>query len=360
MIKTIDIDVTYRPLIDRPPETQGNLFQRAASNDTATVERWRDIWVEYAKKTKERFGSFADRSIGKLYGVNRMKPVIICGSGPSLKSSIDALKENANSEHPVMVVSCLHNFGYFQDEGFHAYYYMTLDSGEITVADVFEGRKEAPEHYWNATKGKKLLATISTHPKLFDLWQGDIILFNVMIPNLEIQTKLQEVERFTHYVSPGGNALGGCFYAAKAIFCSDPVMFVGADFCFDTNNQFHSYKTHYDDLGGYVMWPSVFSEINRKTWASYLNFKFFFDHCAMKIPGTYINCSEGLLGAYPEGNLKQFKYCSLKDALLPYISMDVVSLKSIDAQTGAIVKSENLRLKEVFDNPQYDKDLVLF
>lgn len=360
MVKTIDIDLTYRPFIDGPPPREGNLFKRAASNDEATVDRWRDVWVEYTQKAKERFGSFADKSIGKLYGINRMKPVIICGSGPSLRSSIESLRDNAKSENPVMVVSCLHNFGYFEDEGFHADYYLNLDSGEITVQDVFEGREKPAEHYWEATKGKKLLATVATHPKLFDLWQGEIILFNVMIPNYEIQNKLQAIERFTHYISPGGNALGGCFYAAKAIFCSDPVIFVGADFCFDTNNQFHSYKTHYDDPGGYVMWPSVYSEINRKTWPSYLNFKFFLDHCAATIPGNFINCSEGLLGAYPEGNIRQFKYMPLKDALLPYVSMDVVKLKSIDAQTGKVVKSEDLRLKELFSDSQYPKDLVLF
>jgi hypothetical protein len=360
MIKTIDIDLTYRPTIDGPPAREGDLFQKAASNDQATVHRWRDVWVDLTKKAKERFGSFSEKSIGKLYGINRMKPVIICGSGPSLKTSIESLKNNAKSEHPVMVVSCLHNFGYFEDEGFHADYYLTLDSGEITVADVFEGRKQPPEHYWEATKGKKLLATVATHPTLFDLWQGEIILFNVMIPDLEIQTKIQEVERFTHYLSPGGNALGGVFYAAKAIFCSDPVIFVGADFCFDTNNQFHSYATHYDAPGSYVMWPSIYSELNRKTWPSYLNFKFFFDHCACKVPGNYINCSEGLLGAYPEGNIRQFKYMTLRDALLPYVSMDVMSLKSIDMQTGNIISSEELRLKDLFSNSQYPKDLVLF
>lgn len=359
MLKTIEIDLVYQPTIDGPPQSQGNLFEKAAANDKPTVEAWRNIWVDLTKKAKDRFGSFADKSIGKLHGINRHKPCVVIGSGPSLKNSIDALRENSKLEHPVMTVSCLHNFGYFEDEGFHSDYYLTLDSGSIVVADVFEGRKEPPEYYWERTKGKTLLATVATQPELFDLWQGEIYLFNVPIPDLEVQKALQDIEKFTHYIAPGGNALGGCFYVAKAIFGSDPILIVGADFCFDYNNQFHSYKTHYDTLGGYIMWPDVYG-IPRKTWQSYLNFKYWFDHIACSVPGHYVSCSEGLLGAYHGGNIRQFKYMPLKDALLPYWMSERVFVTQHDAASGQLIEKQEIKLKDYFSNPQFPKDLTLF
>ncbi len=359
MLRTIEIDLTYQPLIEGPPvPKQDSLFKMASSGDGATVEKWRDTWIAHAKASKARFGSFADKSIGKLYGINRMKPVIICGSGPSLKTSIEALKENAAAEYPVMNVSCLHNFGYFEDEGFHADYYATLDSGDIVVDDVFEGRNHPAEYYWEKTKDKILLATVMTPPKLFDLWQGEIHLFTVMMPDYSLQMELQAIEKFTHYVAPGGNALGGCLYIAKSIFCSEVVHLVGADFCFDYNNQFHSYKTHYDSLGGYTLWPDVYGNM-RKTWQSYLNFKFWFDHIACNVPGRYVNCSEGLLGAYKEGNIKQFQYMSLKDALKPYRVMERVFVEHRDPFSNTVLKKEEVRLKDYFSNPMFDKDMAL-
>lgn len=358
MIRNVNIDLVYQPIIEGPPPSQGNLFQRACAGDAPTIDKWKDIWINHTKAAKERFKSFDEFSVGKLYGLNRMKPAIICGSGPSLKHSIEALKANSQSENPIMNISCLHNFGYFEDEGFHADFYLTLDSGEIVIKDVFESRKNLPGYYWEKTKGKKLLATVATDPKLFDLWQGDIYLFNVMIPDLDIHTQLQAIEKFTHYISCGGNALGGCLYIAKAVFSSDTIHLVGADFCFDYDNTFHSYKTHYDTVGGYQLWPDVFGNM-RKTWPSYLNFKFWFDHIACTVPGRYVNCSEGTLGAYREGNIRQFQYMSLKDALIPYQAMDRVFIESRDL-TGAFINKEEIRLKDYFGNSKYEKDLALF
>lgn len=358
MLRTLDIDLVYQNLIDGPPAAPQKLYEKACSSDGATVGAWREIWIKNAKLNKEKFGRFADKTIGKLHGINRGKAAIICGSGPSLKQSIEGLRENKQSAHPLMVVSCLHNFGYFEDENVHADYYLSLDSGDIIMSDVFEGRKYPQEHYWEASKGKTLLATVMTPPKLFELWQGEIVLFSTMMPDAQLQRDLQAVERFSHYVSCGGNALGGCLYVAKAIFGSETLMICGADFCFDYDNTFHSYKTHYDAPGGYVMHPDVFGNM-RKTWPSYLNFKYWFDWVACTIPGRYINCSEGLMGAYREGNIQQFQYMSLKQALVAYQMADRIYLEHRD-ENKKVIKKDPISLTELFSNPEYDLDLVVF
>lgn len=359
MLRTIEIDLQYQPLIDGPPSQTGNLFNKAASNDDVTINHWRETWLKNAKANFEKFGDFANHSIGKLYGVNRHRPCIVLGSGPSLKQSIQALKDNAASEFPVTTVSCLHNFGYFEDEGFHADYYVSLDAGEIVIKDVYEGRTKEASHYWNQTKGKKLLCVTTTDPKLLELWQGEIYFFNVIIPNEALQKELTDICKFTHYVSCGGNALGGCLYIAKALLGSDPIIICGGDFCFDYNNTFHSYKTHYDTPGYVVPMVDVFGNM-RKVWPSYANFKYWFDWVACNVPGNYISCSEGIMGAYREGNIRQFKYMPLEQALIPFRSSERMFLQEIDAVSGKATIKKEFSIKDYWANSKYDKDLQLF
>lgn len=359
MLREIKIDLQYQNAIPGPPPAQGDLHQNACRGDNATIAHWREAWLKNCQANKERFKSFAEHSVGKLHGLNRNKPAIICGSGPSLKHSIEALKENAEMEHPLLNVSCLHNFGYFEDNGFHADFYLSLDAGEIVLKDVFESRDKSPEHYWEQTKGKKLLASVLSPPKLFDLWQGEIYLFHTIIPEPTLHAELQAIESFRHYFSCGGNALGACFYAAKCLMSSDLIHFVGADFCFDYDDKFHSYATAYDKPGGYVMMTDVFG-MPRKSWPSYLNFKFFFDWVACNIPGRYVNCSEGLLGAYKEGNIQQFQYMSLKDALLPYKAAEKVYLERRDPQNPSnLISKDEIRLRELFADPTFKFEMAL-
>lgn len=353
MMKNIDIDLMYQQALDAPPITPEQMQANAQSNDSQTMNHWRETWLENTRKNKEFLGSFAQHSIGQLQGINRHGPAIIIGSGPSLKDSIKDLKLNQAMKHPLTTISCLHNFGYFQDEGVKIDYFLSLDSGEIIFKDIYEGRNQTAEEYWAMTADKTLLAYVGSPPELFQKWQGKIYVFNTLVPDEGIRKSLDAIERFTHYVGCGGNALGACLYIAKIVFGSAKILFVGADFCFSYDNQFHSYKTSYDTLGGIVLHPDVFG-IPRKTWMSYLNFKFWFDRVAITIPGEYVNCSYGLLGAYLGGNIRHFQYMSLETALVPYQLAEEVLLMN-DKGDKTIVD-----LKEYYNNPQGLMDLVIF
>jgi hypothetical protein len=357
MLKTINIDLQLQPLIDHPPQTSQEIYNKAASGDDATIHAWRETWIKRKKEAKEFFGSLGSKSAGVLHGINRHRPAIICGSGPSLKTSIPALKENQAAENPILTISCLHNFGYFEDEGIHADYYLSLDAGDVVLNDVHEGRKHLPGYYWEKTKEKKLIACIMTPKELFEKWQGEIYLFHVMIPEIKLQNDLQSIERFAHYFSCGGNALGACLYAAQCLMGSHVIHFVGADFCFDYDDKFHSYSTHYDQPGNYIRWPDIYG-IPRKTWASYFNFKCWFDWVAMNIPGRYVNCSEGILGSYPTGNMKHFEYMPLEKALIPYLATERVFLEKRNPD-GSMISKDKISLKELFADPQYPQDLAL-
>lgn len=365
MLKTIEIDYIYQPLIDAPPIPMEVMWQQACAGDKTTVESWRPTWIENFKKNKQHFGDFGPHSYGKLYGINRHKPAIVIGSGPSLKNSVDALIENKRMKHPVLTISALHNFGYFQDLSdehginVHADYYMSLDSGKIVLGDVHESCKREPEYYWEKSKGHKLIAYVASDTGLFESWKGEVYLFNCLLPDMELRAELNNIERFSNYISSGGNCSGACMYTAKAVMGSNPILYVGVDFCFDYNNTFHSYKTHYDTLGEYVLHPDCHG-VPRKTWRSYLAFKFAVDTFALSIPGDWISCSDGLVGAYREGNIRAFKYMPLSQALLPYWMSERIFVGVKDKDGKVVGEPKKVELEDMFSNPKFEDDLVCF
>ena len=66
------------------------------------------------------------------------------------------------------------------------------------------------------------------------------------------------------------------------------------------------------------------------------------------------------MGAYKEGNIKQFKYMPLEQALLPYRSSEKMFLQEMDAVSGEVNKKTEFSIKDYWANPKLDKDLQLF
>lgn len=309
MVKKAEIILEYQNPIPFAPVRPGQLLQQAASNDGATVSAWRDTWINQTRVNRETVGSFKDNGIGKLHGAHQYMPVIVAGSGPSLKGNAAKLKDRGG----IPLVSCLHNFHFLEDLGVHADYYVSLDAGAVVLDEVSEGGKLPPEAYWERTANHTLLAYVGSHPDLIRKWRGKIYFFNCMVPDQVVRDEILAVEKFNTTVGTGGNVLGACLYIAKAIFGAGSVAFVGADFCFSYDHKFHGWDSKYDkDIGQCVPLTDVFG-IKRKTWPTYANFKGWFDHVAQNVPGVYYNCSEGgCLGSYAEGNIDAFKYMDLE------------------------------------------------
>ena len=373
MKRTIDIELSLQPGIDAVPPQYGDPYKQACTGDGITIETWRKTWTDNYKFTHDRFGSLGDNSVGQLYGINRHRPCVVVGSGPSLKDAIPALVKNKLQPNPVTTISCLHNFGYFEDEGCHSDYYITLDAGDIVLDDVWQGRKHPAEYYWEKTKDKILLASAVTPPKLFDAWKGKVYLFNILLPDLPLRQEFAKVEVFNHYISCGGNALGGCVYLAKTLFGSGEIIIVGGDFCFGYTHQFHSYETPYDNIkgkgvGNVIRWPDIYG-ISRVTWPSYLNFKFWFDWLTLNIPGRWSSASEGIFGSYPEGNLKSVRYGILENLLETYQTADVLNIgeyqfvngvmsPKVD-EKGVMIKTPKL-VSEIWKDPKQPMEITFF
>jgi hypothetical protein len=301
----------YQQTIEHSPAPMEALYSQACANDATTVSSWRETWISQTKANHAILGPFKDRSIGQLFNKHRHMPIFLVGSGPSLKKNAHLLK----GDHGIPIISCLHNFHYLEDLGVNVDYYVSLDAGPVTIEEVTEGGKSDTD-YWSKTKGKKLLCYVGSHPNLLAKWQGDIYFFNCPIPDAKVEEEIDKIERFKVLVSSGGNVLGACLYIAKAFLGCRTTIFLGADFSFSYDEKFHGWDSKYDaSLGNYVRLTDIYGN-KVKTWMSYANFKSWFDWVAQRVPGEYINCTEGgIFGAYPEGNIRAVKQMDLNDCI---------------------------------------------
>jgi hypothetical protein len=333
-----EIELEYQPLIPGPPVQPKQLYQQACSNDSTTVDSWARTWIDQIKANRAHVGDFAAQGIGKLFGAFQGKACVIAGSGPSLKVNGEQLKDRG--EH-VPLVSCLHNFHFFEDRGVKPDFYVSLDAGPVVIEEISEGGALSADEYWSRTKDHTLVAYIGSHPDLIKKWQGKIYFFNAALPHGPVKTEADEAAGFYTYLGSGGNVFGACMYFVKAILGCAVVGLVGADFAFDYKNKFHGWDSKYDkDLGQTLRVTDIYG-VKVNTWRSYNNFKCWFEYVACQVPGFYVNCTEGgTLGAYDQGNIIQLKYMDLKDYL--------------------VMLAMNAHVKPQCDNPTEPQNLMLF
>jgi hypothetical protein len=334
--KKVEMFVEFQNYIDHAPLHPRQMLGNAASNDGATIESWRDTWLNNIRANKERWGSFAEHGIGSLSGIYKHTPCIIAGSGPSLKNNIAKLKNRDG----ISMVSCLHNFHYMEDNDANPDFYVTLDAGKVTIDEVSEGGSQSPEWYWDRTEDRRLLAFIGTDPELLARWQGKIYFFNCPVPDKLFQEQLQQIESFNTFLGNGGNVLGACLYFAKGIAGANPIIFTGADFSFGYDDKFHSWDSKYDaNMGHIVKMTDVYGN-KVSTWPSYFNFKNWFDYVCSTVPGIWINATEGgCLGSYPEGNIRAIKQMDFDDVITMYTMH-----KHLEEQCAEPGKYSNLML----------------
>lgn len=330
----------FQNTVDGPPVSAEQLHKNACQNDEITISSWKPTWKRNVQANHEKFGPFWKRSIGHFFEKYKNQTCIIAGSGPSLKFNAELLKDRKG----IPLVSCLHNFHYFEDLGLEPEFYVSLDAGEVTVEEVTEGGTKSEEEYWEKTKHRKLLAYIATSPKLLEKWRGEIYFYNAPVPDPEYNQFCENIERFPVYLSTGGCVLGACLYFAKGFLGCEKIIFTGADFSFSGMNKFHSWDSKYDaKLGHCLRVTDIFgNKVN--TWQSYYNFKQWFDQVAITAPGTYVNATEGgCLGAYDIGNIKQIQQTTLRQALLGHSMTDQTRSQAMVSEHLAAQPDESVK-----------------
>lgn len=316
----VEMKLEYQNYIPAPPLSQNQLYGQACSNDTITVSTWIKEWLSNMEKNS-KWDWAKDSAYDREYAKCAYRPVIIAGSGPSLKKNAHLLKKRPKE---IALVSCLHNFAYFEDLGVKADYYLNLDAGDITIPEMSQGGTKSHDYYVDATKDSVLVTATHANPKLHELWKGEKRWFRTMIPNAEGMVAADKISNgFDTFFQVGGNTLGACLYFARAILGGSPIVYVGADFSFGYNHKFHPFDTPYDNqFSGLIPATDCFG--NRVyTWNSYFNFKCWMEYIICggqgNNPGFFINCTEGgILGSYNEGNIQQLQQMPLETFLKIY------------------------------------------
>lgn len=315
----VEMKLTFQPYIDMPTSSKDALFATACSNDGVTLESFGKKWLMHVKENVDNF-DVKEESVMKVHREYDGRPGIVAGSGPSLKKNYKQLK---NRPSYMSLTSCLHNYAFFEDKGIYPEYYINLDAGDITVEELYQGGSKEAQYYWDSTKNKVLIAALVSNPKLISKWKGKILWYNTLGPTQDFISALREITDFNVVYNVGGNTLGAAMYHCRAILGCCPVVFVGADFSFDYMKKFHPFDSPYDkQFAGVIPATDIFG--NRVyTWQSYYNFKAWFDYISLggvgNNPSTYINCTEGgILGSYPDGNIRHIRQMSLHDFINMY------------------------------------------
>lgn len=327
MIKNVEMLFEFKNTIPVAPHTPEQMHEMACASDTVTINHWREKWLANARANKAKYGSFKDHGVGQLFGVNKHRPCIIMGSGPSLKNSLNdeidphtgRPKYSLKDTRGIMVMSCLHNYHFCVDNNIKVDYFVSLDAGDVTIEEISEGGKLSHDEYVESTRDKTLLCYVGSSPKLLESWKGRVLFFSVPTNDELLMQEMFKIEEFHTMLSTGGNVLGATMYLAKAIMGSNPIIFTGADFCFSYTRKFHAWDSKYDaNIGEAMRCVDIWGN-SVLTWQSYYNFKLWFDKTCQIVPGIWINCTEGgLLGSYPEGNIAPIKQMALHDCILMY------------------------------------------
>ena len=311
------MDFEFMLYIETAPQSAEQMHKQACNNDSITIESWRDAWIYNMTRNHELYGPFHKKSIAKDYKKFKWQPAIVVGSGPSLKDNIDQLKIASDKGFPI--ISCLHNYHFFIDNGIKAEAFVSLDAGGVVIEEIGEGGQKTLDEYLETTKDNKLYSFIASPPRLHELWKGELLFFNSPIPDQIVNETTNKLETFATWVSSGGNVLGAATYIAKAFWGCNPISFVGADFSFSYTKTFHGWNSKYDkDVGVAVRAIDIYGN-SRLTWQSYYNFKVWFDWLTQQLRGTWFNCTEGgILGAYPGGNIRSITQMYLADFIRMY------------------------------------------
>lgn len=320
--------------IDGPPQGQAAAWATCTGNDQITVDSWGAQW-SYQLKANARIYNFSDNSAMKEHGKCGKKPCILAGSGPSLRKSLPVLldKDPGKGRGDIPIVSALHNFPYFEDNGIMTAndYYVNLDAGDITARELSEGGKEDSDFYWERSKDRVLISVVNAHPDLLRRWKGKILWFGVPSATEE---QFAETRKYVDFgtipaFNVGGNVMGAALYFARAVLgCSIPI-FIGMDLSFSYDKKFHAWDSQYDKkFSGVMPCYDIFG--NRVwTWPSYWGFKNWFDYMACGGQGgngqVWINATEGgIMGAYVQGNIKQILQLDLKTALAMFRTYEIL------------------------------------
>lgn len=312
--------VNARPVITMPEQIRDGMLKSFADTNNEIERNWRNIWIPNIKANTKFIGDFSRYGYYNICGTKEGRTAYLVGGGPSLRHNITDLKKTKDAD----IWTSAHTLKYLVKNGIRPDYTVVLD-GKDRQAEWLDIGDES--------KGMNLLMDIHCTPKIFNVWKGPMIFFRSTAMAEDAFTREQyAITDFDHVALSGGNVITSAYYMIMRMGYKR-VVFVGNDLANDVNDV----RIHYAD--GSVDDGMIDRMESEKEGKSYqdpfrdssiecdiqglgvwsrgrmFNYKYWLDLRSQENTGIeHINATEaGILGAYPEGNIKSIKQMRLCD-----------------------------------------------
>jgi hypothetical protein len=256
---------------------------------SATIQLLGQLWEENFQSNRNRI--LRNPGVSVLMDKFGDLPAVLVGASPSLDKNLKYLDYAADRS---VLTACDAVLKPLVDRGIRPSFVVNLDPQE-SVLKFFTGVD---------TRDLVLVAPTIAHPKLLDLWKGEIVFYNKYAPDIPILVRIAKQFEKIGYLIPGGTVLSVAFDLVFRIGCN-PIIFTGQDLSFP-GGQSHSSDTVYgserteavlDSMGEDVVYhrdifgrelPTLKSMYVTKQWLEWA-----FSSWKRTVPPKIYNCTEG-------------------------------------------------------------------
>lgn len=198
----------------------------------ATFERFHDLW---------RRNFLANRNlVQKNPGVRVLKnkfkgtPCIVIGAGPSLDKNIRYLPQAR--EKAVLIAGDAALKPLIQ-HGVVPAFVVCLDPQE-DIGKFLTGFSH---------RGMTLVAPSVVHPRVLDIWEGNVVFYHQFAPDIAVLTEIQNDIPHIGPLTPGGTVLSIAYDLAFQIG-GNPIIFMGQDLSYPKKNLYSRYSENHEGL----------------------------------------------------------------------------------------------------------------
>ena len=180
---------------------------------SATLLRFNELWKQNFRSNL----SAIQRNPGVSSLKNKFKnlPGIVVGAGPSLDKNIRLL---SRAKDKAVIIASDAALKPLMAHDIVPSFVACLDP-QADIAKFFKGL---------STRGMTLIAPSIVHPKVLDLWEGEVVFYSKFAPDIPTLTEIQKQAPNIGHLTPGGTVLSIAYDLAFQMG-TNPIVFVGQD-----------------------------------------------------------------------------------------------------------------------------------
>ncbi|MFQ5674030.1 MAG: motility associated factor glycosyltransferase family protein [Nitrospinales bacterium] len=194
--------------------------ERIQEVKSATLLRFNDLWRHNFLANQPRIQN--NPGVRALKNKFKGVPGIVIGAGPSLDKNIRYLSQ---ARGKAVIIAGDAALKPVLRHGIVPAFVVCLDPQE-EIARFLAG---VPH------RGITLIAPSIVHPRVLDLWEGNVLFYHKYAPDIPILTEIQNHIPDIGVLTPGGSVLSVAYDLAFQL-AANPIIFIGQDLSYPKNN----------------------------------------------------------------------------------------------------------------------------